>query len=84
MQAGTTLLDVLADGRIRRQRLHQLLSADLQPRIGDLTAKQLVALRFACDAELPELVRDVVAGKLSTSKDIKLKIKSWQGDFLRA
>ena len=67
-----------------RQRLKHLLPADLQPRIHDLTARQLVALRFAGDDELPELVRDVLAGKLSATKDIKLRVKNWQGDFLRA
>jgi len=65
-------------------RLRGLLPADLQGRIGELTRQQLVALRFAGDAELPGLVRDVLAGKLSTSKAIKEQIKDWQGDFLRA
>jgi Family of unknown function (DUF6526) len=67
-----------------RSRLRELLSADLKPRINDLTPRQLVALRFASDAELPELVRDVLAGKLSTSKEIKLRVRDWQGDWLRA
>ena len=65
-------------------RLRGLLPADLQGRIGELTRQQLVALRFAGDAELPGLVRDVLAGKLSTQKAIKEQIKDWQGDFLRA
>ena len=67
-----------------RLRLAQLLPADLQARIPDLTRPQLVALRFAGDAELPALVRDVLAGKYSTQKDIKLQVKSWQADWLRA
>ena len=65
-------------------RLRGLLPADLQGRIGELPRQQLVALRFAGDAELPGLVRDVLAGKLSTQKAIKEQIKDWQGDFLRA
>jgi hypothetical protein len=44
----------------------------------------LVALRFASDAEMAELVRDVQAGKLATSKEIKMRIRSWQSDWLRA
>ena len=67
-----------------RLRLREALPADLHGRIPALTPRQLVALRFAGDAELPLLVRDVLAGTLATSKDIKLKIKDWQGDFLRA
>jgi hypothetical protein len=30
------------------------------------------------------MVRDVVAGTLATQKAIKLRVKEWQGDFLRA
>jgi hypothetical protein len=56
----------------------------MQPQINALGPRQLVALRFASDGELPELVRDVLAGKLTTPKDIKMHVKSWQADFLRA
>ena len=67
-----------------RLRLRGLLPADQQARINDLTARQMVALRFASDAELPELVRDVFDGKLQTTKDIKGRIKNWQADWQRA
>jgi hypothetical protein len=67
-----------------RLRLAQSLPADLRPAIDRLTVRQLVALRFASDAELPELVRDVLSGKLSSQKEIKLRVKSWQPDYLRA
>ena len=67
-----------------RLRLRGLLPPDLQPRINDLTPRQLVALRFASDAELPDLARDVLAGKLATSKEIKMRVRSWQADWLRA
>ena len=67
-----------------RLKLRQLLAPDLQPRINDLSPRQLVALRFASDAELPDLIRDVIAGKLTTSKDIKMRVKNWQSDWLRA
>ena len=65
-------------------RMRGLLPADLAARINDLTPQQMVALRFASDKELPDLVRDVLAGKLTKQKDIKLAIKDWQGDYLRA
>jgi len=67
-----------------RLRLRGLLPPELQPRINDLTRQQLVALRFASDAELADLVRDVLDGKLQTNKEIKGRIKSWQADWLRA
>ena len=67
-----------------RLRLHRLLPPDLQAAIETLTPRQLVALRFASDAEMPELVREVLAGRLATGKDIKMRIKNWQADLLRA
>ena len=67
-----------------RLRLRQLLPPDLQPRINDLTHRQLVALRFASDAELADLVREVLAGKLAAAKEIKMRVKNWQADWLRA
>jgi hypothetical protein len=67
-----------------RLRLRQLLAPELQPRINELSHRQLVALRFAGDAELPELVREVLDGQLTTGKDIKTRIKHWQPDWLRA
>ena len=67
-----------------RLRLHELLPLDLQGRISELTSDHLVALRFASDAELPDLIRQVLGGGPTTRKEIKLKIKNWQGDHLRA
>jgi hypothetical protein len=67
-----------------RLRLRQLLPADLHPHIDTLTHRQLVALRFASDQELADLVREVVAGQLATPKDIKLRVRNWRPDFLRA
>jgi len=67
-----------------RLRMRQLLPPDLHQHIDTLTHRQLVALRFASDAELADLVREVVGGKLATSKDIKLRVKAWRPDWLRA
>jgi uncharacterized protein DUF6526 len=67
-----------------RLRLREVLPHDLQPRINELSHRQLVALRFAGDAELPELVREVLDGRLTTNKDIKTRIRHWQPDWLRA
>ena len=67
-----------------RLRLRGVLPPDLQPNVDALTHRQLVALRFASDAEMTELVREVLAGKLSTGKEIKMRIRNWQPDWLRA
>lgn len=66
-----------------RLRMRELLPADLQPRIVEFTPRQLVAMRFASDAELPELAAKVLAGNVQDTKAIKSMIKDWQGDFLR-
>ena len=67
-----------------RLRMKDLLSADLCARADQLTPQQLVALRFASDAELGELVRDVLDGKLTTQKAIKERVRQWAPDYLRA
>ena len=67
-----------------RLRMRELLPDDLQSRIPGLTRQQLVGLRFACDAELPELVRRVLAGSLKTSTDVKKAVQTWEADHLRA
>jgi len=67
-----------------RLRLREMLPPDLAAQAARLSVQQLIALRFASDAELPVLVREVLAGTVSTPKDIKLRVKEWQPDLLRA
>ena len=67
-----------------RLRLRQTLPADLVANIDALSHRQLVALRFASDAELADLVREIAGGRLATEKDIKMRVKSWRPDWLRA
>jgi hypothetical protein len=81
-----TMAITLQDRIIRlemQMRLREVLPTALQPRIRELTPRQLIALRFASDAELPELVREVLDGRLKTSKEIKMRVKDWQADWLR-
>jgi hypothetical protein len=66
-----------------RLRMRELLPPALQPSISAFTPGQLVAMRFASDAELPELAAHVLAGNVQNQKAIKQMIKNWQGDFLR-
>jgi Family of unknown function (DUF6526) len=67
-----------------RLRLQELLPADLRGRILEFRPGQLVALRFASDAELPGLARKVLDEKLIDQKAIKQLIRDWQPDLLRA
>jgi hypothetical protein len=66
-----------------RTRLERILPSDLRARMGGLTAGQLVALRFAPDDEVPELVRRALDGELKTQADIKRAIRTWRADHLR-
>ena len=67
-----------------RLRLQQILPADLKPRIMDLTTEQLIGLRFASDAEMADLVRDVLTNNTADRDAIKKKVKDWQADYQRA
>ena len=67
-----------------RMRLQQVLPPDLRGRIPEFAVGQLVALRFAGDAELPELARKVLDEKLTDRSAIKKMIRDWQPDELRA
>jgi hypothetical protein len=62
-----------------RLRLTSLLpSADL-PYVNELDVKQLIALRFASDAELPALVHRTLTENLDP-KAIKQSITNWRPD----
>lgn len=65
-----------------RLRLAQLLPEPTRGRIGELSEGQLIALRFASDAEIPGLVQQTLGGKWDP-KQIKSAIKSWRPDYLR-
>lgn len=65
-------------------RLQQLLPPALLPRVRELPLGHVLALRFASDRELPNLVRKCLAGDFATPDDVKRAIKDWQPDHLRA
>lgn len=67
-----------------RLRLMDLLPAQMLSRVHDLRPGQLIALRFASDAELPSLVDRCLSGQLDKPGDIKKEIKTWVPDYLRA
>jgi hypothetical protein len=66
-----------------RLRLSEILPADLKARIGDLTRDQFIALRFASDAEMADLMREVLTNNITNRDEIKRRIKNWVPDYLR-
>ena len=66
-----------------RARIAGLLGSQRCADADRVTLKQLIALRFACDAQLPELLDEVLAGKLSEPDAIKRKVREWRADHLR-
>jgi hypothetical protein len=85
--AYTRLFPLKAQDRVIRLeeqlRLTRVLPADLAARVPEITPRQLIALRFASDAELPALVRDVLGGTLTEPKAIKQRITNWRADHFR-
>jgi hypothetical protein len=67
-----------------RLRMREVCPPDLAARVREFTPAQLVALRFAGDAELPTLARKVLDEKLQDRKAIKSMVRDWQADNLRA
>jgi hypothetical protein len=65
-----------------RQRYFHLTSKSFYPVESQLKLGQVIALRFAGDNELLELIEKAIHQKLSP-KEIKLQIKNWQGDYRR-
>ena len=66
-----------------RLRMQHLLPDDLKPRINDFTTNQMIALRFASDAELPDLARKVLDENIGERKAVKQLIKTWRADYQR-
>jgi len=65
-----------------RLRLATLIDPSLRSQIASLTESQLVALRFACDAELPALAARALNEKLAAA-EIKKSIQTWRPDYWR-
>jgi len=64
-------------------RLGRVLPEELRGRVGELTGRQLIALRFCPDDELPDMTRAILDGELKGSEQIKRKIQKWRADHHR-
>ena len=69
--------------RLRLERLLDGVDDELRARIHELDTKQLVALRFASDAEVEELTRRVLAGEFDDTRNIKRAVTQWRADHQR-
>lgn len=67
-----------------RLRMERLLPEDLKAKVDGLSLGQFVALRFASDGELADLVKRTLAGEFAKPDDIKKAIKTWRPDHDRA
>jgi hypothetical protein len=67
-----------------RLRYTALLTPELNARAAALRTGQMIALRFASDAELPFLIERTLNGEFEKTRDLKREIKDWRGDYLRA
>ncbi|MCZ2479128.1 hypothetical protein G9H64_09575 [Aquirufa nivalisilvae] len=65
-----------------RLRYFQLMNVPFTEKENMLDIHQIVALRFASDDELLELIDRAILQNLSP-KEIKKSIREWQGDFMR-
>jgi hypothetical protein len=67
-----------------RLRLREMLPSEMHHKIAQLSAKQLVGLRFASDGELPSLVNQILKDNITNADTIKKMVKDWVADDLRA
>jgi hypothetical protein len=72
----------LQDRIIRLEMRTRLARLGLDSRLPQLGTKQVVALRFASDGEMPALVERAIVEKLDPD-EIKRAVSNWQGDYSR-
>jgi len=64
-------------------RYKELVTAELAARASKLSLGQLIALRFAADEELSELLARACDNEFATPKEIKQAVKNWRADYHR-
>jgi hypothetical protein len=70
------------DRAIRAEETFRHFILTGKPLDSKLRMRQIIALRFASDAEFPALAQQTVAENLS-SREIKQAIKNWKADYNR-
>lgn len=70
------------DRAIRAEENFRYFILSGKPLPSELRVSQIIALRFASDAEFPALVERAVSEKLS-NKQIKESINNWRADYYR-
>ena len=61
-------------------RLTQHLGDDIRHRVHELSASELIALRFCDNAEIDELTRAILGGEVKGRENIKRRIRKWRPD----
>lgn len=60
------------------------LMPDRHEEIDELSREQLIAIRFASDAEVPHMLDRITRGEITTQDEIKRAVQHWRPDHLRA
>ncbi len=66
-----------------RLRYREVLPNDLAEQAANLRTSQMIALRFAENNELPDLIQRTLNNEFDKPKDIKMAVKNWRSDHLR-
>lgn len=64
-------------------RYRGILTPELCERAATLSTGQMIALRFACDDELANLVERTLNGEFQKNREIKIAVKNWRADYMR-